>query len=138
MHVGVPAVAAAAGTGTPTGIGTTSASLSTILVLLTSSRVCDAWQLRATVHCWDANMRYLLPTRNGFCQPDGGRAPNADDTVPSCYPGDGIINDMLGYVDEGGVENPRIEIGYKLLDAAGETDATRAADDERRVELQTT
>lgn len=123
MHVAPPADAAATA-------GTAAGAALPVLALLTPPCLGKRGHLGTAVRGRDANVWNLLPPRNGLCQSNGRRTPDADDTVPATYPRNGIIDDALGDVDEGGVEDPRVEIRDEGLDAAGEGDAAGAADDE--------
>ena len=79
-------------------------------------------------------MRNLLAHANGLCEFDGGGASHADDTVSAADAAYSIVDDALGHVDEGRVEDAGVEVGYQRLDAASQAYAGGARHDERRNE----
>lgn len=81
--------------------------------------------------------------RDGFADADGasksnGRgATDADDAVSLRHPLDGVVDDVGFYIDEGGIEKVRVEVGDEGLDMASSGHARGADDDERRRQVQT-
>lgn len=84
----------------------------------------------------DADVRDALADANSTGQPYGRCATDAYNAVPVGDSLDGVVDDLGLDVDDGRVENVRIEIGNQSLDVAGDGDAGRAGDDERRGQMQ--
>ena len=90
----------------------------------------------AAVRGGDADVRDGFADADGAGEANSRGTTNADDAVSLRDPLDGVVDDLGLDVDDGRVENLRVEVGDEVLDVAGRGHARGADDNQGRRQAQ--
>lgn len=73
----------------------------------------------AAIGCGDAYVRNAFSDADGAGEPNGRGAADTDDTVSILYPLDRVVDQLGSNIDDGGIEDVRVEVGDEGLNMAG-------------------
>lgn len=91
----------------------------------------------ATIRSGNAYVRDGFANTDGAGESNSRGATDADNAISLRDPLDSVVDELGPNVDDGGIEDMRVEVGDEGLDVAGRGHARGADDNQRRREAQT-